>query len=401
MKTKMLIVIFLLGVMTLTAVAQTNSTNYFGQTPPGDTAVVFAPGIISLTDRKETRITFSPDGKECFFATNNGLYSAKNINNEWTEPIIATFKTNLNLDKPYYSADGKRLYFTCFNADYTTTDIWFAERTETGWGDPQLLPAPINSSSYDFDYSESNDSVAYFSSDRPNGFGSNDIWCARHMHNQKIQVENLGSTVNASSSDFSPCISPDGSYLIFASTRTSKYSSQTLWISFIKGGNGWTKPIDMNSAGAKINFARYWHKDPSISPDGKYLFFNLHTSSELQDTIDIYWVSTHVIVGLKKFAFAPKLTNQVPDINIKPDSILNYVIPNATFSCEYGSETLKYTAALSNGAALPSWLFFNPATKTLSGKPNGDESSTIKITATNADTVSDSCLFKIMLKDNN
>ena len=40
---------------------------YFGQTPPGNTPELFAPGIISLDDRNESMITFSPDGKECYF----------------------------------------------------------------------------------------------------------------------------------------------------------------------------------------------------------------------------------------------------------------------------------------------------------------------------------------------
>jgi len=366
--------------------------DYLGQTPPEDTAVIFAPGIISKADRKESKIAFSPDGKECIFDTNNGLYCAKYIDSAWTEPVIATFPGD------YYSADGKRLYYTIWNADWTTgSDIWFVERTETGWGDPQLLPSPINSSSIDFDYSESNDGVAYISSARANGYGSDDIWRVRHLSDQSIQVENLGSAVNSSSNDFSPCIAPDGSYLIFASTRYSIYGQQSLWISFNKGENGWTKPIDMNSGGAKINYTGYWQKGPSLSPDGKYLFFNHHTSSDLQDTIDIYWVSTHVIVGLKKVAFAPKKTKQIPNMNITTDSTINYVIPENTFSCEYGTASLKYTATLSNGAALPSWLSFNAATRTLSGTPKQAGTDTLQITATNADTMSASCTFKIIV----
>jgi len=33
---------------------------YFGQTPPGDTPVVFAPGVISLEDRFEQFLLYSP-----------------------------------------------------------------------------------------------------------------------------------------------------------------------------------------------------------------------------------------------------------------------------------------------------------------------------------------------------
>jgi hypothetical protein len=48
--------------------AQTKSIDYFGQTPPGDEAVIFAPGIISLPNCLEVKIAFSPDGKFLFFS---------------------------------------------------------------------------------------------------------------------------------------------------------------------------------------------------------------------------------------------------------------------------------------------------------------------------------------------
>jgi len=40
--------------------------DYFGQTPPGDSALIFAPGIISLPGRSEYKIIFSPNGNESF-----------------------------------------------------------------------------------------------------------------------------------------------------------------------------------------------------------------------------------------------------------------------------------------------------------------------------------------------
>ncbi len=42
---------------------------YLGQTPPGATPELFAPGIISYGFH-ELRITFSPDGNRVFFASN-------------------------------------------------------------------------------------------------------------------------------------------------------------------------------------------------------------------------------------------------------------------------------------------------------------------------------------------
>ena len=40
---------------------------YLGQTPPGTTPVLFAPGIVS-TDAVELNAVFAPDGREFFFS---------------------------------------------------------------------------------------------------------------------------------------------------------------------------------------------------------------------------------------------------------------------------------------------------------------------------------------------
>ncbi len=45
---------------------------YFGQDPPGVTAHVFAPGIISIRGGLEYGCCFSPDGRECYLTRNVG-----------------------------------------------------------------------------------------------------------------------------------------------------------------------------------------------------------------------------------------------------------------------------------------------------------------------------------------
>lgn len=43
--------------------------DYLGQIPPGDTAVIFAPGIISIENSREHCLAVSPIGDEMFFAS--------------------------------------------------------------------------------------------------------------------------------------------------------------------------------------------------------------------------------------------------------------------------------------------------------------------------------------------
>lgn len=383
MNIKLTIVLLLLVKIAFT---QTDSIDYLGQTPPGDLAVIFAPGIISLPDRIEHQIVFSPDGNECYISTtfNNSIkiYWFKYINNTWTEQMEADHIPGF----PFFSADGNNLYYD------SSGDIFMVERTDSTWGEPQILPEPINSDFKESFYSETTDGLVYFSSQRTGSFlARGDIW---YKHPSYDEAENLGSDINSGEYLCCPYISQDGSFLIFSSNRSDKYGNQDLFICFNKENNKWTKPLNMEESGASINIAGHTQNCPSLSPDQKYLFFRRHNSAGKEH--DIYWVSTNIIHELKKIAFAPKLANQIPDIIIKPDSSLNYIIPENTFSCEYDIDSLKFEATLSNGEELPSWLNFNSQTRTLSANPTGDGVFSVTITAINPDTVGASCTFNII-----
>lgn len=272
---------------------------YFNQPLPGDSAIIFAPGIFSLPDRLESNIAFSQDGKECYFGVleikdrkvSYKIYQSKYENNKWTEQIEAPFSTNNNFSDPVFSADGKKLYVN------KEGDIWMIDRTIEGWGEAQLLLSPINSASSENSYSETADGVAYVSSRRPEGFGGIDNWRINRLADQSLQAENLGPILNSSYFDYSPFIAPDGSYLIFGSYRARR--DGLLYISFNIGNDEWTTPINMNSCGAKVNNTTAHHSNPSLSPDEKYLFFRRH---EADTIMDVYWVSTNILKKLKEKA---------------------------------------------------------------------------------------------------
>jgi uncharacterized protein (TIGR02145 family) len=276
-----------------------DSAKYFGQTPPGDTAVVFTPDIFSNFDDFKGKTAFSPNGNEFYFSMVGDsfkIYFTNYENRVWTTPVEAPFSGSQHVLSPYFSTDGNRLYFTRFNSATFINQIYMVERIAGAWGDPELLPSPINLNN-ESDYSETLDSVAYISSDRNNGDW--DIWRVRHV-NTSYQVESLGPTVNATGQDSYPCVAPDGSFLIFSSTRSGKIGYQDLYISFNKGNDEWTRPINMEINGAGINVSQQHQAYPSLSPDGKYLFFTRHSPDG--EISDIYWVSTSIIDTLKTIA---------------------------------------------------------------------------------------------------
>ena len=62
---------------------------------------------------------------------------------------------------------------------------------------------------------------------------------------------------------------------------------------------------------------------------------------------------------------APTLTNAISDQTIAEDSSYSYQVPSNTFSDIDNGDSLTYTATLSNGSSLPSWLSGNASNRTL------------------------------------
>jgi VCBS repeat-containing protein len=78
-------------------------------------------------------------------------------------------------------------------------------------------------------------------------------------------------------------------------------------------------------------------------------------------------------------------------------------VPANTFSDTDAGDTLTYSSTLSDGSALPSWLSFNPATRTFSGTPpNGDVGTvSVKVVATDGQEAAAFDVFDLSVANTN
>ena len=178
---------------------------------------------------------------------------------------------------PSISSDGLTLYFSSDRSGGSGSfDLWVARResTENEWGTTVNLGPIVNASSYDDWPSISSDGLSlYFSSFRPGGFGSDDIWVTTRAtaEGDWSSPVNLGQTVNSSSGDFCPNISADGLSLFFVSERPGGSGGWDIWMANRKSiSNNWSAPVNL---GSTVNS---WTDEarPSISADGLSLFFS-------------------------------------------------------------------------------------------------------------------------------
>jgi hypothetical protein len=299
---------------------------YFGQEPPGDTAELFAPGILSTGMHKDCGPAFSPDGNEVYFRIAQAPHSIiaymTRENDVWSEPEIVSFSGQYSDGRPALSADGRSIYFSSNRPSDNSgenkedEDIWVVNRAGPGWGDPILLDSTINSPVSDWGVAIAANGTLYYTHTVTTA-NSTEFRILRSplVNGQHVTPEDLGDIINRHGAA-SPCIVPDESFIVFASMgHPENKGVSDLYVSYRDPDGCWSNPV---SLGDNINSAGFDYF-PSLSPDGKYLFFvstrsREWSASSRQRTFDemkrmytgpgngrndIYWVDARIIERLR------------------------------------------------------------------------------------------------------
>lgn len=150
------------------------------------------------------------DGTVLFLYKNDNfdgnIYSSEYVNENWT-PII---KLNRNINTKYYeshasvSADGKKLYFTSNReGGQGGLDIYVSEIDATGdWGMPVNLGTAVNTAyNEDNPFITANDSLLYFCSEGHNSMGGFDNYRCLSANSGWGKPENLGYPINSTDDD--------------------------------------------------------------------------------------------------------------------------------------------------------------------------------------------------------
>jgi hypothetical protein len=263
---------------------------YLGQTPPGSTPVVFAPGTISKGNI-HSRLEISPDGREMFWNTvdmktfTTRILSVRNVDGKWSDPQPPPFARDGDTKSALFSPDGRRLFF-----DLNAGNGWvtrYVERTETGWSAPRGDGFLLNTSS-----SFTTAGRAYFSAGMETKVWNTGIFEARYSPGGYSAVTPLDGAINVPGAiDYTPYVSPDGSFLLFSSNRplVSDKEDMRIHVSFRKKDGTWSTPRRIGDINARF---------PSLSPDGHYIFF-------CGDDGNFYWVDKKIIDPIRAESVSP------------------------------------------------------------------------------------------------
>lgn len=198
-----------------------------------------------------------------------------------TEPISVGDSVNTVLDEywPSVTGDGQQLIFTRevkraagYGRD-RQEDFYISRRmNEEYWGTARNAGAPLNTAGNEGAQSIASDgrSMYFTACDRNDGYGRCDIYYSVHDGIRWSPGVNVGAPVNSTYWESQPSISPNGRMLFFVSNRPGGLGGMDIWYS-VRGSDGkWGKPVNpgksVNTAGDEFS--------PFIYFNGKTLYFS-------------------------------------------------------------------------------------------------------------------------------
>lgn len=300
------------------------------------------------------------DGQGGTFTTQYSIFGTKS-GDTWTKADGSSGSDVFNIDG---SSSGNVNY-----ADGTSqTYSWNAD----GSGSSVTLDAHGNAIATHYAYFDGgwDDSTASYDA---NGFKTGDTW---HSSNGWHGVD----TYNPDGSSTSIRYQPDGSW--------------TKYVSPDYNSDQWTQSDGTHGSDVWGNDGS--HLFTAVQVDGSYSTDSLDAlgnqittqfdknGNKLSDT----WTNADGSSGSDTFEVvnhAPLVNNPITSQQTDETKAFRFAIPDDTFTDIDAGDTLVYSAALSNGTALPSWLSFDSGSRTFTGTPAHGDIGHLHITVTATD----------------
>jgi len=204
------------------------------------------------------------------------LLVATSVSPEWGEPVNLGPNVNwAGFDYyPSISSDETKLYFASSNrpGGYGDDDIWISTWQGAEWGVAVNAGPNVNSEWRDLSPSISSDgTMLYFVSwGRAGGYGAYDIWFSTWEDTMWGSAVNAGPNVNTAYSEWSVNISFDQDRLHFASNRPGSLDDYDIWVSEWDSANSEWGPAENVGRGVNTDDREY---SPCLSSTGTELYF--------------------------------------------------------------------------------------------------------------------------------
>ena len=293
--------------------------DYFGASPPGKEAEIFAPGIASTEYHDDMYPVFAPDGRDVILRINGRLdgqvhsvlYLAhRDETGDWGTPEPLSFLTHHRCGGANFSPDGSRIFFTTrrplpdADPSVSKTSLWFAQRMEQDWSEARPVASPINNLNLNGGLSIAADGTMYAALEIP-GRDSRDIYVLECVDGEYPEYRLLPGEVNTAVHEVAPYVNSDKGYLLVTAVTPDGLRIQLS----VRGNDGaWLKSETVDEL--TVPEAKF----VTVSPDGKYVFFVSHRQSEdsnpaavwtiaefdstpMEGSADIFWMKADFLMA--------------------------------------------------------------------------------------------------------
>jgi len=265
----------------LSAIVQ---TTYLGLEAPTSEAVVFAPGVVSTPGRFEYGLSIHPGGNRLLFSAESpdqgaSVFERRFEHGTWTPPVRAELSDGARKHEmeAFFSVDGERIFFAPYSKGMDVR-IWTAEVTPDGFTDPRELGGPVAEDPSFYPVQATDGSLFY------TNLAKRAVWQATLDGGKVTDARDAGLEKGGHAFP-----SPDGSFILIDSASLNSDEQRDIYVSFRKDDGSWGTP---KALGPSVN-TEFSETCPSLSPDGRFLFFSRY--NEPGGISDIYWISSEVI----------------------------------------------------------------------------------------------------------
>ena len=218
---------------------------------------------------------------------------------EWSTPVNLGDIVNSSSTEAgaFITKDGLSLYFSSYRpGGYGSLDLWVSQRAsvDDAWGMPQNLGPDINGTGSETTPAISVDGHRlYFASERPGGFGGLDLYVSRRHDNRddlgwQLPV-NLGDAVNTSLVERGPTLFDDDATgmitLYFSSNRPGGAGNEDIYTSTLQPDETLAPAVNVPELNSPFN-----DSVPAVRRDGRELFLCSPRTGQVGGT-DL-WVAT-------------------------------------------------------------------------------------------------------------
>lgn len=227
-------------------------------------AITPIPALKMLSNFQNVRdFTISKTQDEIYFTIQNPtedravIAVIKKKKKGWTDPEMTAFSGDFRNIEPFLTQDGLRLYFASNRPiDETSTtvkdyDIWYVEREDLNgkWSKPINVGAPVNSKYDEFYPCLTNKGNLYFTSDKINTLGKDDILVCNWNGTHFSEPENLGQNINSEGYEFNAYVNPNEDFIIYTIYGSPEgMGSGDLYISYKDKKGNWEKAKNLGNA---------------------------------------------------------------------------------------------------------------------------------------------------------